>query len=680
MNRIPKFRKFLLVPLVAVAATAVLATSGGLKPSLAGSSAAAQSGAITSVTFPAIKRTAPPDVNYGHGGAGTATIADAAIFAWQEFIALNWPATPQTGALNTRGEPDKNARFGDDSKESNPADYDSGKLKPVDRPVVWETYRGKVETFPGVGYPPGYNIGGPSYGFDHAPQYVYGTRSTTPPTPLGGSPPTGSVQNNPGGTPLDVPPCNGQAKVSNPALINLDEITQIADDSMFAGIVPSKGSAVNAQPQLIRFLAKGNRTFYDYVAGHQYWYQGKAFNTAENYFANAAQNNTYPPKGPTIDLPPGTILVKAAWRVLAPSESAADFHTKTVRYYENNGSTTEPACYREQIWALIGLHIIQKTPTAPYFIYATFEHANNILTPDGKPVEDKNGALNPNAPKNATTPTLQYFDADGKYYGPDYPKGNPQPPAPPLGAASPVVVIPAGGCHLSVPLNTNSKTVSVLNEEIYYRNLIYLNSNAPPPLPTPGEAVCVNKRYFQVPAQIVAVNQAAHTALASYGAPSLWQNYKLVDVQWQPFNVTDIDTSGGDTRRLAAIYYQSNSVIETDNGLQQFFGNPLYGFTNLFYLKSYYRNGDPKQGPAYDIFLPPGLGTPKGFTRLNMGGCMGCHGNAEKGGTDFSFTLAGGPVAQPEFPIVGPDNKETGQGFDLARIAKLHYAQGVKSP
>ena len=38
----------------------------------------------------------------------------------------------------------------------------------------------------------------------------------------------------------------------------------------------------------------------------------------------------------------------------------------------------------------------------------------------------------------------------------------------------------------------------------------------------------------------------------------------------------------------------------------------------------------------------------QGQTGYNMGGCMGCHGNAQQGGADFSFILRGGPVAAPD--------------------------------
>jgi hypothetical protein len=40
-----------------------------------------------------------------------------------------------------------------------------------------------------------------------------------------------------------------------------------------------------------------------------------------------------------------------------------------------------------------------------------------------------------------------------------------------------------------------------------------------------------------------------------------------------------------------------------------------------------------------------------GVTGVNMGGCMGCHGNAQvTKGTDFSFILAAGLTRHPETP------------------------------
>ena len=65
-------------------------------------------------------------------------------------------------------------------------------------------------------------------------------------------------------------------------------------------------------------------------------------------------------------------------------------------------------------WGLIALHIIQKTASAPYFIYATFEQYNNILTADGGSVEDVNGIVLQPSPSAATTPQVCLVDDQPK--------------------------------------------------------------------------------------------------------------------------------------------------------------------------------------------------------------------------------------------------------------------------
>jgi hypothetical protein len=673
---------FVLAPLLAAAGIMAVGSVAALLSGVAIGDAAAQSAkekprktAIKSVpksavAFPPVSWQLPPDIP---GGAGSATIGEAATFAWQEFIALNWPALPQTGVSGskTRGEPDTTKRFGADGAGSSPAS----------QPVVWETYRSKVETFPGVGNPPGYE-NGPSqdYGFDVGPQYVYGTRSMS-----------GDLQDNPGGSPIAVPACQNpqQSNVAKPSYVNLDEITQIGVDKMFAGVLPpsiSNPTAQNAnvQPQLIRFLAKGNRTFYDYAAANKFWYQGQEFNTATSNFQAAVKNDKYPaPTAPIINLPRGTVLVKAAWRPLGPNDNPSDFHTKTVRFYDQNVISGTPAptpCYREQVWGLIALHIIHKTTSAPYFIFATFEYTSNVLKPNGTPLEDKNG-VEGSLGGGFSIPRQGYYDVDGKFYDPIRPKGVPS--TPPAGVKLPVIQVLGPYC------NTSGN-----NQLNYQEELFDANGNLLRPLP--NSKICVNKRDFEIPNQIVQVNVAAHNALTNYGAPALWQNYKLINVQWQPFDISDIGNFGtSNTSRLPSTFSLANSVVETDNTLQQFFGG-LFNAPNLTptpmgpgsgSVKSAYEgdNGVPgiAQGPAYNIFEPaPSADPPQNspsFKRSVMGGCMGCHGRAERGGTDFSFTLSGGPVEQPEFAQPAPPSNalaasDFGLGFDKDRLKKLHDA------
>ncbi|HEY0431976.1 MAG TPA: hypothetical protein VGC61_09155 [Pyrinomonadaceae bacterium] len=104
-------------------------------------------------------------------------------------------------------------------------------------------------------------------------------------------------------------------------------------------------------------------------------------------------------------LPAGSIAVKAAWRLL----TAADTPTVRARYYVvKNANVVDVAktlaarrvvCSKSDV-ALVGLHIVIRTPHRPQGIWATFEHVDNV--PPASPGE-------PDA-KDAGAP-YSYFDA-----------------------------------------------------------------------------------------------------------------------------------------------------------------------------------------------------------------------------------------------------------------------------
>ena len=181
---------------------------------------------------------------------------------------------------------------------------------------------------------------------------------------------------------------------------------------MYAGAVSVK-PAFNSAPQLIRFLAKANRQLYEYVADpkHKWWDGSAPTGQTASYVKN---NKTDPPDGDNyVLLPDNTIEVKAGWRVLNPSEMASGrFHTATVRYYERaTESDPNPRCFEEATFGLVSLHIIQKTKMAPYFIFATFEQADNILDEKGQPVEDVNGSAPSSPQPPPTTPSVTLNDS-----------------------------------------------------------------------------------------------------------------------------------------------------------------------------------------------------------------------------------------------------------------------------
>ena len=497
------------------------------------------------------------------------------MFAWNEFIALNWPA--KSGVRDT---PHKDEIFGDTSFEG---------------PVVWGTYRNKVEIYPGIGdNPPGFvNDASQSYGYDAPPVYIYGEG--------------------------EVEPCKGQEVPLQPAFVDLAEITQIGLNFAFAGVAPSE-SDINNDPQLIRYMVKSNRVHYEYVVEpvNSFWNHSQAYMDATANFKQVSDGNGTPSTlpGPVIDFPNGMILVKTAFRELTDAEkNSGRFYMTTVRYYEQDDEDPNSACFREAIWGLVSMHLTQKTPTAPWMVWATFEHADGLLTPEGNPVEDENGNIINSFSPTSTTPALSYMDGD-----------------------PPILKI------------VGDEFCTDIGKRLYYQevgpDLFGFDSG----LPFEGE-ICQNERTRPIPPPIITANELAHEAINNYNMEnglesSPWLFYKLINVQHVPFDISEIDDNPNSDKNEAT-FYMNDMLIEIDFSLQTFSGH-------LFFSDS--PAGPPTNMPAnFDNFDP----TKQTFQNVlafddegnleetfTMGGCMGCHGNAQLKGTDFSFILKGGRVAK----------------------------------
>ncbi|MDP9193805.1 MAG: hypothetical protein M3P06_19090 [Acidobacteriota bacterium] len=538
------------------------------------------------------------------GGAPNATPAQAAAFAWNEFIALNWPAGPQAGQNNQRDTPSSTCKFGDPNCTG---------------PTVWETFRHKAETFPGAGNPPGYvNDAAVSYGYDALPQYTYN---------------------------MSVPACDPSQSGDAVPWVNLDETDEIGLASMYAGVVQDASSPNNSDPQLIRFLAKSNRAQYVYVTSNSdpnntsaQWWSAIPLPIAQATANYLATNKTSPPAGSStmVSNPDNTIEIKAGWRALNPNEaSGGRFHMQMVRFYE--GTSAAP-CYRDAVWGLVALHIIQKTPSAPYFIYATFEQADNILTANGTPVEDADGNIVQPAPSTATTPQVCLND-----------------PQPPSGTGS-------GTSALGeVIFTADPTTCTPLPTAVYCdtpgSQLYYHNDTAQ--APSLGN-ICVNRRDNDIPDYIISANQQAHAAIAQYlqanNIPSApWLYYKLINVQYYPYDkVITTQTPNGSLYTSQApytaqnpspsSYYMANIVVETNRALQLFSGGLSPNICT-----DWNADGTPHKNTYY------------GGIFHNQGGCMGCHGsqgqnrlagNGNPQPGDFSVILAKGRVKLPEIPAL----------------------------
>jgi hypothetical protein len=91
---------------------------------------------------------------------------------------------------------------------------------------------------------------------------------------------------------------------------------------------------------------------------------------------------------PTTAVPfnPGSTEIKAAWRILTDKDTPA---IRSRYYVVPNAQVLDVAsgkCTAQDI-ALVGLHIVTKTPDRPQWIWSTFEHVDNVpgITAEPKP-------------------------------------------------------------------------------------------------------------------------------------------------------------------------------------------------------------------------------------------------------------------------------------------------------
>jgi hypothetical protein len=274
--------------------------------------------------------------------ANPADSVAAAMFAWQEFIALTWPAKRNPNPSSSgyfRCVPDSMAQYGSEKPGS---------------PVVWETYYHRDELYPNYLDSSMHSLPDPNA----VPNYLYGT--------------TRIAKANP----------NTKQNLFN----NLDEATEISIANMYFTPLARKAEALaktNPTPAAlahatvkagIMYEAKGNSVIYNYVNKNSFNNNSKrapalqaAINRINNKFSDTAGN---------FNLPNGSIEIKATWRRYNSGvDNLKKFHWSVGMYYTNNANN-QLVVHNDTI-LLVGLHIIQKTPNVPTFVFATFEHVSN---------------------------------------------------------------------------------------------------------------------------------------------------------------------------------------------------------------------------------------------------------------------------------------------------------------
>ncbi|MBL4706444.1 MAG: hypothetical protein JKY54_18090 [Flavobacteriales bacterium] len=353
---------------------------------------------------------------------------------------------------------------------------------------------------------------------------------------------------------------------------NLDEASQIAQNLLF---FPSNPNTMNP------------------VNDHQALYEAKVNKISWNYVNNnyTTLNNITPSIYPDgITLPDSTVHLKATWKPLAsiPENERYKYHISTGIYYE--GSDSNPVARTKQ-FALIGLHVIHKTPNYPAFIYATFEHMDNLKG------------------KTYYVPTyeaIQYAlpDSVPTYNGDSLHSPNPFP-----------------SDYVNNPYaEPNGNRINLVNYNVR-------NARGAQVIPIGGGQTVIGVPVSSPPTTNRMVgNVNAHVlrlmkSLPGFDKNFVWQYYFLKGVQGVPTN-----------NESAPDFYLTNNVTESSiPGLELFRGGQSISFDLPQKPLQIRRNElnvmDLKQGGDYQFC---------------MGGCQGCHGISKRlNGFDFSFLYFG---------------------------------------
>jgi len=328
-----------------------------------------------------------PDVPHDVPAGQKARVQDLAIFAWREFIALNWTASdPATTGLRGRA---------DTTKDFVTIKADGAGDFPL---LVWMTYRHKNELFPADGKTdPKFDSNVATYKYK-GPPIKPGTNT--------------------------VPSTSAVAAPAFNLFTNLDETSEIGLCNMYAH---QTGGQAGIR---IAYEAKVSRAVFDYantVGLTQCDSKGNCPTLTaarKNTMANLAQYGGICslPNGVSAssvvmlpcgdnaivgDAGEGAIEIKAAWRPLTTQEAASGhFLTRKVIFYTGQQFVNEQ--YNNAIWGLVALHIIHKTKSFPTFVFATWEQVDNYDDQNNKNSESlafvNTGTKLPNIPVTRAHP------------------------------------------------------------------------------------------------------------------------------------------------------------------------------------------------------------------------------------------------------------------------------------
>ncbi len=152
----------------------------------------------------------------------------------------------------------------------------------------------------------------------------------------------------------------------------VDDVLDAVNQAVKAdGTLP--GTLTDQNNHVVRYEIRLNETLFNYIVEH------KLYNGIEQAKAN------------TINFPNGSMLIKAAWKELpatTPKHQRKQFLTRNACICDTDEAGASQ-CHKAKA-ALVGFHVMQKTPSAPQWLWSTFEHDANVRPSHGVPASFHN--------------------------------------------------------------------------------------------------------------------------------------------------------------------------------------------------------------------------------------------------------------------------------------------------
>ena len=130
------------------------------------------------------------------------------------------------------------------------------------------------------------------------------------------------------------------------------------------------GPLIDQNGQYARFEVLTNEVMFNYILDNQLYSK-----TGQQNFGMEANF----PFG--TNTAAGSIMIKAAWKVMGDNDEPSRFHTSQAYIYDNphEHSGVKAACKLQNV-GLVGLHIATKAKNEIQWIWSTFEHVDNVPT------------------------------------------------------------------------------------------------------------------------------------------------------------------------------------------------------------------------------------------------------------------------------------------------------------